>query len=61
MFDFFKSSVRELRHVVWPTRIETKKFFIIVLVVLILFGLYLFIASSIFSKTLFGLRALVAG
>jgi len=37
MIQFFKDSFRELRHVVWPTKEETKNFFIIVLTVLILF------------------------
>ena len=53
---FIKDSVREFKHVVWPTREETKKYFVIVLVVLILFGLYLFIANTIFSKGVFGVR-----
>ncbi|MBT3726333.1 preprotein translocase subunit SecE [bacterium] len=37
MIQFFKDSVRELKHVVWPTRAETKAHFIVVLVILILF------------------------
>ncbi len=56
MFDFFKGSFRELRHVVWPSRIETKKYFIIVLTVLVLFWLYLFIASTLFSELIFNLN-----
>jgi len=37
MTNFIKDSVRELKHVVWPTRAETKAYFVTVLVVLILF------------------------
>jgi len=56
MIKFFKDSWREIKHVVWPTREETKKYFLIVVLVLILFGLYLFIANYIFSEGLFFLQ-----
>lgn len=56
MFSFFKGSVRELKHVVWPTKDETKKYFIIVLSILVLFWLYLFLASNIFSSSVFFLK-----
>ncbi len=59
MIQFVKDSFRELRHVVWPTREETKNYFMIVLVVLILFWLYLFIASTIFSEILLYLKNMV--
>ncbi len=52
MIAFIKGSVRELKHVVWPTREETKKYFMMVLVTLILFGIYLFIANTIFSEVI---------
>lgn len=60
MIQFFKDSLRELKHVVWPTRQETKNFFIVVLVILVLFWIYLFIASTAFSEAMFYLRKLVA-
>lgn len=56
MFNFFKGSIRELKHVVWPSNDETKKYFTIVLTVLIVFWLYLFLASSLFSQVLFFLK-----
>jgi preprotein translocase SecE subunit len=56
MLKFFKDSARELKHVVWPTGEETKKYFTIVVTVLVLFGTYLFIASTVFSEVLFGLK-----
>ncbi|MDR3150866.1 MAG: preprotein translocase subunit SecE [Candidatus Peribacteria bacterium] len=37
MIKFFKDSFRELKHVVWPTRKETKSYLVIVLTILILF------------------------
>ena len=37
MYKFINESVRELSHVVWPTRKETKKYFTIVVTVLVLF------------------------
>ena len=61
MLKFFKESVREIKHVVWPTRAETRKYFITVLVVLVCFGLYLFIASTIFSEILFGIKWAISG
>jgi len=55
---FIKDSFRELSHVVWPTAKETKKYFIIVVVTLILFWIYLFLAGNLFSETLFFLKGL---
>jgi preprotein translocase SecE subunit len=56
---FFKNSIRELKHVVWPTPTETKKYFIMVLVTLILFTIYLTITNSAFSEWLFALKKLI--
>lgn len=58
MLSFFKNSFRELKHVVWPTREETSKFFIVVVSILVIFGIYLFIASTIFSGALTYLKDL---
>lgn len=57
--DFIKNALREFKHVVWPTREETKKYFVIVLGVLVAFGLYLFIVWNIFSEILFGLKNMI--
>ena len=59
MIDFLKGSVRELRHVVWPTRKQTSNFFVVVLIILVLFGAYLFLANIVFSEILFTLKDLV--
>ncbi len=60
MIQFFKDSIRELKHVVWPTRQETTKYFIIVVTILFLFGIYVFIASTLFSEWLLYLKNIVS-
>lgn len=57
--NFIKASLREIKHVVWPTKAETKNYFIVVCAILIFYGVYLFIASTIFSESLFFLRDFV--
>ena len=57
--NFIKNALRELKHVVWPTREETKKYFIVVLLVLIAFGLFLFVFGSLFWNTLRWLKNMV--
>ena len=56
MIRFLKDSLRELRHVVWPTRKETQKFFWLVLALIVVFGIYLSIFSQAFSGLLFWLK-----
>jgi len=60
MIKFFSESLRELRHVVWPTYTETRKYFLIVLTVLVLFGIYLFVASTFFSEIIFSIKDIVS-
>lgn len=60
MVQFLKDSVRELKHVVWPTRQETTKYFFIVVSVLVLFWIYLFIASTAFSEAMLYLKNIVS-
>ena len=57
--NFIKNALRELKHVVWPTREETKKYFVIVLSVLVAFGLFLFVFGSLFGNTLRWLKNIV--
>ncbi|NUJ97195.1 preprotein translocase subunit SecE [Candidatus Gracilibacteria bacterium] len=59
MIKFFKDSWRELKHVVWPTKEETRKYFLIVITLLFLFGIYLFIFNYFFSEGLFFLKDIV--
>lgn len=60
MISFVKDSLREIKHVVWPTKAETRKYFLVVLTVLVLFGIYLFIFSNIFSYVMFFLKDALA-
>jgi len=59
MSNFIKDSIRELKHVVWPTKAETQKYFLMVLTTLIIFTIYLAIANYIFTEWLFTLKDLV--
>ena len=59
MIQFFKNSFRELRHVVWPTAKETRKYFFVVVGVLVAFGLYIFAASTLFTNVIFYLKDLI--
>jgi preprotein translocase SecE subunit len=56
---FIKDSWRELKHVVWPTKEETRKYFFIVVLLLIVFGIYLFVFSNLFSFLLFKAKDMV--
>lgn len=60
MINFVKDSLREIKHVVWPTKAETRKYFLVVLSVLVIFGIYLFIFSNIFSYVMFFLKDALA-
>lgn len=59
MITFLKDSFREIKHVVWPTPADTRKYFFIVVGVLIAFGLYVFAASTLFTNVIFALKDLV--
>jgi preprotein translocase SecE subunit len=60
MIQFFKDSLREIQHVVWPSKQEAKKYFFIVVWVLVIFGLYVFIASTLFTNIIFSLKNLLS-
>ena len=60
MINFFKNAIRELQHVVWPTKAETKKYFLTVLAVLVMFWCYLFVVNSVFSNILFTLKEMAS-
>ncbi|NDK07897.1 preprotein translocase subunit SecE [Candidatus Gracilibacteria bacterium] len=53
---FIKDSFRELQHVVWPTRAETKKYFLTIIIFIVLFGLYLFVFNNIFGEIIIQLK-----
>lgn len=53
MFKFFKESIKEFDHVVWPTNKETKQYFNHVVIIITAFTLFLFVVWLIFSTWLF--------
>lgn len=59
MISFLKDSFREIKHVVWPTKDDTRKYFFIVVWVLVTFGLYIFVASTLFTNIIFALKDLI--
>lgn len=59
MFQYFKDSVSEFKHVSFPTKKETKKYVKVVIGILIVFTVYLSIFSTIFQNALFWLKDLL--
>jgi preprotein translocase SecE subunit len=59
MLKFFKESIKEFDHVVWPTNKETKKYFTIVSGLITALTIFLFIVGTIFSNSLFWLGKLI--
>lgn len=59
MIQFFKDSFREIKHVVWPSKADTSKYFFIVVWILVAFGLYVFAASTLFTNVIFALKDLI--
>jgi len=60
MITFLKDSFRELQHVVWPTKEETIRYFIMVLTTLTIFTIYLAIANFVFTEGLFALKDILS-
>lgn len=56
MANFLKESLAELEHVVWPTHIETKKFFQAVVGIITAMTIFTYILTLLFSNGLFSLR-----
>lgn len=56
MANFFKESMAELEHVVWPTRLETKKFFQAVVSIIAAMALFVYLLTLIFSNTFLSIR-----
>jgi preprotein translocase SecE subunit len=57
MANFFKESMAELEHVVWPTHIETKNFFKVVVAIIVGMTIFTYLLTLLFSNSLFWLRA----
>ncbi|MBP7806439.1 preprotein translocase subunit SecE [Candidatus Gracilibacteria bacterium] len=56
MANFIKESLAELEHVVWPTHIETKKFFQAVVGIIVAMTIFTYLLTLAFSNGLFALR-----
>lgn len=59
MANFIKESMSELEHVVWPTHIETKKFFQAVVGIIIAMSIFTYLLTVLFSNTMFGIRGII--
>jgi preprotein translocase SecE subunit len=57
MLRFFRESIKEFDHVVWPTKAETVRYFGIVISVIAVLTVFLFILGTTFSASLFTLRS----
>lgn len=56
MANFFKDSMAELEHVVWPTHLETKRFFQIVVSIIAAMTVFTYLLTLIFSNAFLELR-----
>lgn len=56
MANFIKESISELEHVVWPTHLETKKFFTVVVGIIVTMTLFTYLLTLLFSNGLFAIR-----
>ena len=56
MANFIKESISELEHVVWPTHLETKKFFTVVVGIIVAMTLFTYLLTLLFSNGLFAIR-----
>jgi preprotein translocase SecE subunit len=59
MANFFKDSMAELEHVVWPTHLETKKFFQIVVSILAGMTVFTYLLTLAFSNGMIETRKLI--
>lgn len=56
MFQFLKESIKEFDHVVWPTGLETKKYFQTVITTIVVLTLFLFVVGTALSSGLFKIK-----
>ena len=59
MKNFFSEAIKEFEHVSWPTNAETKKYFTIVISMIVALTIVLFIVSTALSAGLWGVRDIV--
>lgn len=56
MISFIKAAIREIDHVVWPTDAETRKYFSIVTIMIVISTVILFTFGTLVSKGMFAIR-----
>jgi len=59
MKNFLAEAVKEFEHVSWPTNAETKKYFTVVVSMIVVLTVLLFIFSTALSAGLWGVREAV--
>jgi preprotein translocase SecE subunit len=59
MANFFKDSMAELEHVVWPTHLETKKFFQVVVTIIAAMTVFTYLLALLFSNGMIEARKLI--
>lgn len=59
MLKFFKESIKEFDHVVWPTNKETKSYFTSVTSIIVALAIILFLAWTLFSQLLFTAKNII--
>jgi preprotein translocase SecE subunit len=59
MLNYFKESVKEFKHISWPTKAETKTYLKVVISVLVAYTIYLMVLGGFFSTLLLKLKDLV--
>ena len=59
MIKFLQDAKKELEHVVWPTRAETKKYFTVVVSMIAICTVVLFVFGSSVTNALFAIRSVV--
>lgn len=58
MFKFIKETLREIDHVVWPTKADTRKYFMIVTIMIVTATIVLSIIGLGLTRSLFAIRAI---
>jgi preprotein translocase SecE subunit len=56
MIHFIKEALKEIEHVVWPTRVETRKYFTIVTSMIVVAATVLFVFGTGVSTAMFAIR-----
>ncbi len=58
MIKFIKETLREIEHVVWPTKADTRKYFTIVTIMIVVATIVLSVVGLGLSRSLFAIRSI---